>query len=407
MVSEQQRTVLVGITGCIAAYKSAEIVRGLQKAGVRVKVVMTEHATHFVDPLTFRALTDEPVGLGLFSDPHDPIHHISLAQEADVFLVAPCTANVIAKLTCGLADDLLTTTALATTAPLLIAPAMNVHMYETPITQENIERLKARGVRFVEPDAGYLACGEVGKGRLPEPDDIVSAVLEELDRTPRENANSSGTLAGKRVMVTAGPTVEAIDPVRYITNRSSGKFGYALAQAAARRGAQVTLISGPVALSAPEGVQVVYVESARDMLAAAEPAFAACDIALFAAAVADVRPAHQKDKKLKKGVDDADLASLPLVENPDVLATLAAGKTDQFVVGFAAETNDVIDNARKKLVKKHADMIIANEVGSDKVFGKDEDEVWLVTSEGEEHLPEMTKKDLAEIILDTIAAQEA
>lgn len=407
MASEQQKTVLIGVTGCIAAYKAAQIVRELQKADVRVKVVMTEHATHFVDPLTFRALTNEPVGLGLFDDPQDPIHHISLAQEADVFLIAPCTANVLAKVACGIADDLLTTTALATTAPLMIAPAMNVHMYENSITQENIARLKSHDVTFIEPDAGYLACGEVGKGRLSEPEEIARAVLDRLDalsstrsdRTERE----TGSLSGKHIMVTAGPTVEAIDPVRYITNRSSGKFGYSLAEAAARQGAKVTLISGPVALSAPEGVEVISVESARDMLAAATSVFDTCDVGIFAAAVADVRPANQKDKKLKKGTDDAELSNILLVENPDVLATLGRAKRDQLVIGFAAETNDVIENARKKLIKKNADMIVANEVGSDKVFGKDDDEVWLITPDGQEHLPRMMKSELAKIIVDKIA----
>lgn len=409
MASEQQKTVLVGISGCIAAYKAAEIVRGLQKADVRVKVVMTEHATHFVDPLTFRALTNEPVGLGLFDDPQDPIHHISLAQEADIFLIAPCTANVMAKIAQGIADDLLTTTALATTAPVMIAPAMNVHMYENPITQDNITRLKGYGVTFIEPDAGYLACGEVGKGRLPEPADIVAAVLAQLEDQPGRAGGTAGDkdLSGKRVMITAGPTVEAIDPVRYITNRSSGKFGYAIAEAALRRGAEVMLISGPVALPAPQGAKVVYIESARDMLDAAEAAFATSDIGIFAAAVADVRPANQLDKKLKKGVNDAELQNIALVENPDVLATLGAKKADQLVVGFAAETNDVLENARKKLVKKNADMIVANEVGSDKVFGKDDDEVWLVTAHGEDHLPAATKKVLADRILDKIVAMEA
>lgn len=407
MASEQQKTVLIGVSGCIAAYKAAEIVRGLQKAGVRVKVVMTEHATHFVDPLTFRALTNEPVGLGLFDDPQDPIHHISLSQEADVFLIAPCTANVMAKIAHGIADDLLTTTALATTSPLMIAPAMNVHMYENLITQDNIARLKGFGVEFIEPDAGYLACGEVGKGRLPEPADIVAAVLQKLEGLDAGTSCVECDLAEKRIMVTAGPTVEAIDPVRYITNRSSGKFGYAIAEAAARRGAQVTLVSGPVALAAPQGVDVVYVESAREMLEAAAPVFEGCDVGIFSAAVADVRPANQLDKKLKKGVNDAELQNIALVENPDVLATLGNAKSGQLVVGFAAETNDVLDNARKKLVKKNADMIVANEVGTDKVFGKDDDEVWLVTESGDEHLPSASKKELADLILDKIVSMGA
>ncbi len=235
LAESAQKTVLLGVTGCIAAYKSCEIVRGLQKAGVRVKVVMTEHATQFVGPVTFRALTHEPVAVGLFDDPSDPIHHVSLAQEADVFLIAPCTANVIAKIANGIADDLLTTTALATTAPLVIAPAMNVNMYENGATRYNIGKLHIRGARFIDAGDGYLACGDVGKGRLAEVDDIVSATLDEL--------GVKRDLAGRSVMITAGPTVEPIDPVRYISNHSSGKTGYAIARAAALRGADVTLIS--------------------------------------------------------------------------------------------------------------------------------------------------------------------
>lgn len=241
-----QKTVLIGVTGCIAAYKSAEIVRALQKRGLRVKVVMTEHATHFVDPLTFRSLTHEPVAVGLFDDPFDPIHHISLAEEADLFLIAPCTANVAAKIAHGIADDLLTTTALACTAPLVVAPAMNVHMYEASATQENLSTLARRGARIVEAGSGYLACGDVGRGRLAEIEDIVDCVLETLEGDARRD------LEGMHVLVTAGPTEEPIDPVRFITNRSSGKMGYAVAEAAAARGAKVTLVSGPVALDAPD-----------------------------------------------------------------------------------------------------------------------------------------------------------
>ncbi len=395
---QKQKTVLIGVTGCIGAYKACEILRGLQKKGVRVKVVMTEHATHFVDPLTFRALTNEPVGLGLFDNPSDPIHHISLSQEADLFLIAPCTANVLAKVCHGIADDLLTTTALATTAPLMIAPAMNVHMYEAPATQENIATLKRRGVSFIEPDEGYLACGEVGKGRLAEPDYIVEKVLEALEDAPAQLQFDQDYL-GTRIMITAGPTVEPIDPVRYISNRSSGKFGYAIAEAAASRGAKVTLVSGPVALSAPEGVEVVYVESARQMLDEATKAFETCDMGIFSAAVADVRPANEADKKLKKGINDDDLESIKLVENPDILKTLGHAKTNQIVIGFAAETNDVIDNGFKKLQKKNADMIVANEVGSDKTFGKDNDEIWMITQDSIVHVEDKPKTELAHEIL--------
>lgn len=459
-MSVERPCILVGVTGCIAAYKAGEIVRGLQKAGVRVKVVMTEHGTHFVDPVTFRALTHEKVAVGLFDDPSDPIHHISLAQECDVFLIAPCTANVMAKVACGIADDLLSTTALAATATLAIAPAANVHMYEAAATQENMATLRRRGVRFIEGDAGYLACGDTGRGRLADPAVIVretlgllaervgldalreaceqhgevpfAAVMEQVSaassRRPERCAEPAsapiatdapqpgavadgaatmpaGALAGRTVLVTAGPTVEPIDSVRYISNYSSGKMGYAIAEAAAAAGARVVLVSGPVALAAPVGVEVVPVKTARDMLAAAASVFPAADAAIFAAAVADLRPANPADRKLKKGRDDAALANVPLTENPDILATLAAGKRpDQYVVGFAAETNDVLMNARAKLQKKNADMIVANQVGDGLAFGTDNNEVWLVTEGDEVLLPLMSKRAVAERLVEVVAA---
>lgn len=459
-MSVERPCILVGVTGCIAAYKAGEIVRGLQKAGVRVKVVMTEHGTHFVDPVTFRALTHEKVAVGLFDDPSDPIHHISLAQECDVFLIAPCTANVMAKVACGIADDLLSTTALATTATLAIAPAANVHMYEAAATQENMATLRRRGVRFIEGDAGYLACGDTGRGRLADPAVIVretlgllaervgldalreaceqygevpfTTVMEQINAVsshhPERCAESAsapiptdapqpgavadgaatmpaGALAGRTVLVTAGPTVEPIDSVRYISNYSSGKMGYAIAEAAAAAGARVVLVSGPVALAAPAGVEVVPVKTARDMLAAASSVFPAADAAIFAAAVADLRPANPADRKLKKGRDDAALANVPLTENPDILATLAAGKRpDQYVVGFAAETNDVLMNAHAKLQKKNADMIVANQVGDGLAFGTDNNEVWLVTEGDDVLLPLMSKRAVAERLVEVVAA---
>lgn len=387
-----KKTVLVGVTGCIAVYKACELVRALQKRGYRVKVVMTENATHFVDPTTFRALTNEPVAVNLFAGAADPIYHISLAAEADLFIIAPCTANVAAKIACGIADDLLTTTALATQAPLVIAPAMNVHMYENPITQQNLKTLAARGITIVEADEGYLACGDVGKGRMPEPERLADVVDNVL--------NASLDLQGKRVLITAGPTVEPIDPVRFISNPSTGKMGYALAEAAAARGAQVTLVSGPVSLDTPVNVTVVPVKTACDMLAACEEAFPASDIAIFSAAVSDMRPAHAADKKLKKGSDDVALSTIQLVENPDVLKSCAAAKKPgQIVIGFAAETNDVIENARKKLRAKGAHAIVANDVSAGKAFGANEDEACFVTSDGVEHLGLMNKRALADAIL--------
>ncbi len=388
-----QKTVLVGVTGCVAAYKSADIVRGLQKAGIRVKVVMTKHACEFVGPATFRALTREPVAVDLFDAPADPIYHISLAQEADLFLIAPATANVIAKVACGIADDLLTTTALAAKCPLVVAPAMNVQMYEAAPTRNNLGILHARGVTIIEAEEGYLACGDIGKGRLAETDTIIGAVLEML--------GGKRDLEGRRVLVTAGPTVEDIDPVRYITNRSSGKMGYALAQEAARRGAEVTLVSGPVNLAPPEGVRLVSVRSAQDMMKEAEGYFSQADIALFSAAVSDMRPEKVAGQKLKKGMADSELSNITLVQNPDILATLAKGKGEgQVVVGFAAETADVLENARRKLASKNADLIVANEVGDNRVFGSDHNHASFVTGEGIEELPPMSKAGLAHLIID-------
>lgn len=391
-------TILVGVTGCIAAYKACEIVRALQKRDCRVKVVMTEHATRFVDPTTFRSLTREPVAVRLFDEPGDPIHHISLAEEADLFLIAPCTANVAAKIAHGIADDLLTTTALACTAPLVLAPAMNVHMYEAAATQENLDTLRRRGAHIIDADEGYLACGDVGRGRLGDPVDIAEAALRILGSCRAKEQD----LAGKRVLVTAGPTVEPIDPVRFISNASSGKMGYAIAQAAARRGADVTLVSGPVSLQAPEGVDRVGVQTADQMLEACRAPFRDSDIAVFCAAVADVRPERRADSKLKKGSGGEEaLLTIRCVKNPDILATLAHEKAPgQVVVGFAAETDHVEDNARAKLSSKNADMIVGNQVGDGVAFGTDAEQAMLVTAQGTEQLPMLPKAELADRILD-------
>lgn len=394
MSAPTQPTVVIGVTGCVAIYKTCEIIRLLQKRGVRAKVIMTEHARGFIDPTMFRSLTREPVAVGLFDDPSDPIHHISLAKEADVFAIAPCTVNVIAKIACGIADDLLTTTALATTAPIVIAPAANVNMYEAPVSRENRDRLRARGVRLVEAESGYLACGDEGRGRMAEPADIVEAICAEL--------GMSRDLVGKKVLVTAGPTVEPIDPVRYLSNRSSGKMGFEIAKAAARRGAEVSLVTGPVSLADPAGVETVRVETAREMLAAVEGRFDEADIAVFAAAVADMRPAAPAAKKLKKGSDADALARIELVENPDILATMARRKSKQVVVGFAAETDDVVENARKKLRAKGADYVVANFVGEGGAFDTDDNEVVVVSAEGERSYPRSSKSAVADALLDHI-----
>ncbi len=391
------KTVLLGVTGGVAAYKACEVVRGLQKAGVRVKVVMTEHATHFINPTLFRSLTREPVGLGLFDNPSDPIHHISLAKEADVFAIAPCTANVVGKIANGIADDLLTTTAMACTAPLVLAPAMNVNMYESPAFQDNLQALAHRGARIVEAADGYLACGDTGRGKLAPVETIVDAILQELTASDRQD------LRGKKVLVTAGPTREYIDPVRFISNPSTGKMGFAVAAAAARRGAETILVSGPVSLDTPNGVSCVRVETANEMLAAVQDCFSGIDIAVFTAAVSDMRPANVFDRKLKKGTDEALLHSLDLVENPDILKTIAQDKGACTVVGFAAETDDVIGNAKRKLHAKGADMIVANKVGAGEGFGADDDTAAFVyAAQGEDvvlQMPSMSKTELADALL--------
>lgn len=393
MEQTNKKTILIGVTGCIAAYKSCEIIRLLQKAGFRVKVVMTAHAAKFVGPTTFRALTHEPVAIELFDEPGDPIHHVSLAQECDLVLIAPCTGNVIAKIAHGVADDLLTTTALATKAPIYIAPAMNVNMYENTITQDNIESLRGRGVKFIEPDEGYLACGDTGKGRLADVQTIAQAVIDAF--------TSSLDLLGKRILITAGPTQEPIDPVRFISNPSSGKTGFALACAAVERGADVTLVTGPVSLTDPEGVNTIHVRTAAEMKEAVDGAFDDVDIAIFSAAVSDMRPQNAFDHKLKKGRDDTALSAINLVQNPDILAACgAAKKPGQVVIGFAAETDNVVANAQRKLVSKHADMIVANCVGDTLGFASDANKVTFVTKDSQMESGLVSKDALANLILD-------
>ncbi len=388
--SNEEKTVLLCVTGCIAAYKSCEILRLLQKAGCRVKVLMTEHATQFIGPTTFRALTHEKVAIGLFDDPEDPIHHISLAQEADVVLVAPATANIIAKMTHGIADDLLSTTLLATKAPVLIAPAMNSGMWSAAATQENIQVLKGRGVHFIQPDSGYLACGDVGSGRLASPEIIVDATLSLLQ--------STSDLVGEHVLITAGPTHEPIDPVRYIANRSSGKMGLELAKAARDRGANVTLVAGPIDLPIPAGIESIHVQTASQMRDAAVKAFEHSTIAILAAAVADYTPAAPADHKLKKAVDPID--SIPLVQTQDILAELSSNKRDRIVVGFAAETNNVVEYAEAKLKRKGCDAIVANDVSlTDAGFGSSNNRAWWVTSCKTDDLGLLEKNALADEIL--------
>lgn len=381
-----QKTVLLCVTGCIAAYKSCEITRALQKAGVRVKVCMTEHATSFVGPTTFRALTHEEVAVDLFDNPSDPIHHISLAKEPDVVLIAPATANVIAKIAHGEADDLLTTTVLATDVPVVIAPAMNVGMWQAEVTQHNITVLEQRGYDVVRPATGYLACGDTGEGKLAEVEYIVARTLLALE--------ASNALAGERVLITAGGTREAIDPVRYIGNRSSGKMGHALARAARAMGAEVTLVTASTQLSIPFGVEGVRVESAAQMHDAVAKRFDACTMLICAAAVADYAPAHPAAQKLSKA--DGELTHIDLVKTADILAEMSRIKEHRVVVGFAAETNDLVRRASAKLVRKGCDAIVANDVSrTESTFGSDTNAVTWVSAQGAESLPCTGKQDLA------------
>lgn len=388
--------ILVGITGCIAAYKACELVRAFQKSGCEVSVVMTRSAERFVGIATLRALTQGHASVDLFDDA-EPIPHIKLAEEADAFVIAPATANACAKIAHGIADDLLTSTALACTCPVFVAPAMNVHMYENLATQANLATLASRGIRIIAPDAGHLACGEEGTGKLPDPTIICDAVLSALQER-------SGALSGRRVVVTSGPTVEPIDAVRFVSNRSSGKMGAAITSAARDAGADVTVVTGPVSVSYGEGVRVVEVQTACEMAQAAADAFEQADIAICAAAVADHRPKDAVSHKLKKGIDDADLAVIEMVENPDVLASLGSMKrTGQIVIGFAAETDEVIDHAKEKLARKGADMIVANDVSGGAVFGSDLNEASFVTASSVDHLGCLSKTELATRLLDRIA----
>ncbi len=391
--------VVLGVTGCIGAYKACEVLRELQRRGAEVRVVMTAAATRFVAPMTFEALSRHPV----FHDQWAPgangdIRHVSIADEADLLLVAPATANILGKFARGIADDALSTLYLATRAPVLVAPAMNVNMYDHPAVQENLATLRARGVGVVEPGSGYLACGWLGKGRLAEPEEIVDAAMAVLVRRH--------DLDGETVLVTAGPTVEDIDPVRYVSNRSSGKMGYRLAEAARDRGAKVILVSGPTSLAAPYGVEVVAVRSAQDMQRAVEAHVEPATIVVAAAAVSDFRPAETSPSKMKK---DSGPVRLDLVRTPDILQGLGAAKGTRVLVGFAAESEDLVANARQKLESKNLDLVVANDVTAEGAgFGGDTNAVVLLKRDGSRvDVPVASKREVAERILDEVRALRA
>lgn len=390
-----KKNVVLGVTGSIAAYKACDIVSRLRKQGVDVHVILTRAGAEIITPLALETMSANPVVVDMFhrENPWE-VEHISLAKRADVFLVAPATANFLGKAAHGIADDMLTTTILATRAPVLVAPAMNVNMYENPVVQENIALLKKRGWHFIEPDAGLLACGDVGKGRLAEPEAIVAAAMELL--YPRRD------LAGKHVLVSAGPTQERIDPVRYITNRSSGKMGYAIAEAAAARGACVTLISGPVTLPVPEGVERVNVISSQDMFEAVHAAFDSCDGLIMAAAPADFTPAAFAEQKIKK--NGCEGMTLELAATRDILKSIGERKRQQRVMGFAAETEHLAENAEKKLEAKNLDMIAANDVtAAGAGFAVDTNAVTLYKRDGSsEQSGTMPKRALADWLLDRL-----
>ena len=391
------RRILLGISGGIAAYKSAELVRLLKKAGADVRVIMTDGAREFITPLTMQALSGNPVHYALLDPEAEAgMGHIELAKWADLIVIAPASANLISRLAQGMGNDLLTTVCLATDAPLCLAPAMNQAMWRDPMTQANVERLqRAHGehLTLVGPGAGEQACGDVGPGRMVEPEDIANAVAKQFD---------SGDLAGQHVVITAGPTREAIDPVRYISNHSSGKMGYALAEAARDAGAKVTLITGPVNISAPDRVEVLRVISAEDMLSAAQSTLATCTVFIAAAAVADYRPVNVAEQKMKKSDNDMHIV---LTKNPDIVATVAASTPKPFTVGFAAETQNVAEYATGKLARKNLDMIVANDVSrSDIGFNSDDNAVEVFSPEGQQRFDTMNKHALARALVALIAS---
>jgi phosphopantothenoylcysteine decarboxylase/phosphopantothenate--cysteine ligase len=394
--------VLLGITGCIGVYKAAEVLRGLQKAGVQVRVVMTKHATEFVRPLTFEALSGKAVIVEMFGRPnYTMIEHISVAREADLLLVAPATANIIAKFAHGIADDFLSTVYLSNTNPVLLAPAMNVEMWTHRATQENIEILRKRGVFFVDPGVGYQACGETGPGRLAEPEDIVQRALEIINSSQNPQIKD---FAGEHVMITAGPTVEDLDPVRFITNRSSGKMGYAMAEAARDRGASVTLISGPVRLQPPAGVEIVNVRSTSEMYHAVMSRLAGATVFIGCAAVSDFRPAKVSDQKIKK--EDRRTITLELEVTEDIIAAVGAdpNRNGRVIVGFAAESQSLLEHAETKLREKGLDLIVANDImRGDAGFDVDTNAATIIKSDATRiELPLQSKRDLADRILDEI-----
>jgi len=394
MSALNDKTILLGVSGGIAAYKSCEVLRRLTDQGAAVHVILTASAQKFVTPLTFQSLSQNPVHTDLFSlTEESQMGHIKLADEADFLLIAPTTADLLAKMACGLADDLLTTAVLVTRAPVFLAPSMNVNMWEKEVVQNNLQILKNRGFHIIEPEEGFLACGWQGKGRMAEPEQILNSLIQKgLSDLP---GTKKKTLRGKKILINAGPTREYLDPVRFISNPSSGKMGFALAAEAQARGGQVTLISGPSNLPTPQGVQRKNISNAQEMLAECQKDFPDSNIFIATAAVGDYRPKQTKSQKIKK---KKDTLQVELVPNPDIIRTLTQQKRPgQLIIGFAAETENILENAKKKLMTKYLDMIIANDVSqSDIGFESNKNQVYILDPQGnEEKLPLLNKTDLA------------
>lgn len=388
------RTIVLGVTGSIAAYKIASLASMLVKQHASVHVIMTQNATNFINPITFETLTGHKCLVDTFDRNFEfQVEHVSLAKQADLMLIAPASANVIGKMAHGIADDMLTTTVLACKAPVYVSPAMNTNMYENPIVQDNLRTLEKYGMKVIDPASGYLACGDTGAGKMPEPQTLFAYIEAELAHKK--------DLSGKRVLVTAGATQEALDPVRYLTNHSTGKMGYALAKAAMVRGAQVTLVSGQTNLEPPLFVELVPVISAQDMYEAVENRFDETDVLIMAAAVADYRPKEYVDQKIKKKAGDN---VLELARTTDIIGTLSARKKQgQFLCGFSMETEHMLENSKKKLQKKHLDMIVANNLRTEGAgFGKDTNVVTLIREDGQMELPKLSKLEVSHRILDEI-----
>lgn len=389
------KCVVLGVTGSIAAYKIANLASSLVKLGADVNVIMTKNATNFINPITFETLTSNKCLVDTFDRNFQfNVEHVALAKRADIFMVAPASANVIGKMVGGIADDMLTTTILAAKCKKLVSPAMNTNMFENPIVQDNLDRLRKYGFQIIEPANGYLACGDTGAGKMPEPDVLLQYILKEIGH--------EHDLEGRKVLITAGPTEEAIDPVRYITNHSTGKMGYALAKAAMERGAEVTLVTGPTSIEPPMFVNVIRVKSAAEMADAVKKRAGECDIIIKSAAVADYRPTKVATEKIKK--KDGEASSIELERTEDILAYLGAHKREgQFICGFSMETENMLENSKKKLSKKNVDMIVANNLRTEGAgFGTDTNVVTIIMADETWQLPIMSKDEVANAIFDSI-----